>query len=62
MDIDKDHREPAGHFVLAQIYEAKGDSASEATQLREYLKYASNPDDVATVKEYLLGLEKQADK
>ncbi len=62
VDIDKDHREPRVHFVLAQIYEAKGDSASEATQLREYLKYASNPDDVATVKEYLLGLEKQADK
>jgi len=62
VDIDKDHREPRVHFVLAQIYEAKGDSASEATQLREYLKYASNPDDGAMVKQYLSELEKQADK
>jgi tetratricopeptide (TPR) repeat protein len=62
VDIDKDHREPRVHFVLAQIYEAKGDSASEATQLREYLKYASNPDDVSMVKQYLSELEKQAGK
>ena len=62
VDIDKNHHEPRVHFVLAQIYEAKGDPANEATQLREYLKYASNPDDVAMVKQYLSELEKQAGK
>lgn len=45
---------------LAQIYEAKGDRAAEAAQLREYLKYASDPNDVAMVKQYLSELEKPA--
>ncbi len=59
VEIDKEHREPRVHFVLAQIYEAKGDSVREAEQLREYLKYATNSDDIATVKQYLLNLEKR---
>jgi tetratricopeptide (TPR) repeat protein len=62
VDIDKTHREPRVYFVLAQIYEAKGDSSNEAVQLREYLKYASNPDDVAMVEQYLSELEKQGGK
>jgi tetratricopeptide (TPR) repeat protein len=62
VEIDKDHREPRVHFVLAQIYEAKGDSENEGAQLREYLKYADSPDDVALVKQYLSGLEKQPGK
>ena len=62
MAIDKDHREPRVHFVLAQIYEAMGDSANEATQLREYLKFASSPDDVAIVEQYLSKLGKQSGK
>jgi integrase len=62
VDIDKNHREPRVYFVLAQIYEAKHDPANEATQLREYLKYASNPDDVDMVKQYLSELEKQTGK
>lgn len=50
------------HFVLAQIYEAKGDSENENAHLREYLKYAESSDDVALVKQYLSGLEKQPGK
>jgi len=61
-EIDKNHREPRVYFVLAQIYEAKHDPANEAAQLREYLKYADNRDDVAVVKQYLADLEKQAQK
>jgi hypothetical protein len=61
-EIDKIHREPRVHFVLAQIYEAKHEPANEAAQLREYLKYADNPDDVAMAREYLADLEKQAQK
>jgi tetratricopeptide (TPR) repeat protein len=58
-EIDKTNADPRVHFLLAQIYEAKGDRAGEAAQLREYLKYASDPNDVAMVKQYLSELDKQ---
>jgi tetratricopeptide (TPR) repeat protein len=57
VEIDLDHREPRAHFVLAQIYEAKGDKEKEGRELREYLKYASDAADVAAVKNFLLQLE-----
>lgn len=53
VEIDKDHREPRVHFVLAQIYEMKGDSAREEEQIRQYLKYAHSPDGIATAKQIL---------
>jgi tetratricopeptide (TPR) repeat protein len=56
-EIDKSNADPRVHFLLAQIYEAKGGRQSEAAQLREYLKYASDPNDVAMVKRYLSELE-----
>lgn len=56
-EIDKTNADPRVHFLLAQIYEAKGDRENEAAQLREYLKYASDPNDVAMVKSYLAKLE-----
>jgi predicted Zn-dependent protease len=59
VEIDKNNTDPRVHFLLAQIYEAKGDRESEAAQLREYLKYASDPNDVAMVKSYLAKLERQ---
>lgn len=59
LEIDKSNADPRVHFLLAQIYEAKSDRRSEAAQLREYLKYASDPNDVAMVKHYLSELEKQ---
>jgi tetratricopeptide (TPR) repeat protein len=61
-EIDKNHHEPRVYFVLAQIYEAKQDPTNEVVQLREYLKYADNADDVAMVKQYLSELEKQEQK
>jgi len=45
------------HFLLAQIYAAKGDRLNETAQLREYLKYATDPEDAAMVKNYLAQLE-----
>lgn len=57
-EIDKSNADPRVHFLLAQIYEAKGDRQSEPAQLREYLKYASDPNDVAMVRRYLSELEK----
>jgi tetratricopeptide (TPR) repeat protein len=58
-EIDKSNTDPRVHFLLAQIYEAKGDRLAEAVQLREYLKYASNPDDAAMVRKYLANLDQQ---
>jgi tetratricopeptide (TPR) repeat protein len=57
VQMDLDHREPRAHFVLAQIYEARGDKENEARQLREYLKHANDAADVAAVKNFLLQLE-----
>jgi hypothetical protein len=48
------------HFILAQIYEAKGDRTNEMTQLREYLKLVTNLDDAALAKQYLSQLEQSA--
>jgi len=56
VDIDKSNKDPRVHFLLAQIYEAKGDRANEAAQLREYLKYATDPDDADMVKKVLANL------
>jgi hypothetical protein len=51
-------RRPSRALFAGSIYEAKGDRGSEAAQLREYLKYASDHNDVAMVKRYLSELEK----
>jgi tetratricopeptide (TPR) repeat protein len=59
VEIDREHREPRVHFVLAQIYEAKGDSSNEAVQLREYLKYSDSAPDAAMVEQYLSNLERR---
>jgi tetratricopeptide (TPR) repeat protein len=57
VEIDRDHHEPRIHFVLAQIYEAKGDFEREIVQLHEYLQYCENRADAAMVEEYLAELE-----
>ena len=61
-EIDRNNSDPRVHFLLAQIYEAKRDPANEAAQLREYLKFASDPSDAAMVKQYLADLEKRTAK
>src|SRR5215467_13264443 len=58
-ELDQEHREPRIYFVLAQIYEAKGDFGEVAAQLRAYLKYADSPLDAAMVQGYLSHLEKR---
>jgi predicted Zn-dependent protease len=62
VEIDKSNSDPRVHFLLAQIYEAKRDASNEAAQLREYLKYATDPSDVTMVKSYLADLDKRANK
>ncbi len=59
LEIDSSSTEPRVHYLLAQIYEAKHDSANEIAQLQEYLKYATDPKDTAMVKNYLAGLEEK---
>ena len=58
LELDKSNRDPRVHFLLAQIYEAEGDRAKEAVQLREYLSFATDPADIAFVKQVLSELEK----
>jgi len=62
LEIDRTNSDPRVHFLLAQIYEAKKDPTSEASQLREYLKYASTPQEVAMVQQALADLEKRMGK
>jgi len=62
LEIDRSHSDPRVHFLLAQIYEAKKDPANEASELREYLKYASTPEEAAMVQQALADLEKREGK
>ena len=62
IEIDRGNNDPRIHFLLAQIYEGKGDRSNEASQLREYLKYATDPNDVAMIKSYLLNLDQPKNK
>jgi len=61
-EIDKQNLEPRVHFLLAQIYELKGDSTLEVAQLREYLKFVADPQDAAMVKKYVADLEAKSAK
>ncbi len=58
--MDAKNREPRVHYLLAQIYVAKGERTRAVEQLHEYLKYAKDPADVAVAKNVLVKLEGQA--
>jgi tetratricopeptide (TPR) repeat protein len=51
---------PQVHWLLAHIYEHKGDRASEAVQLREYLKLAPHASDAAALRNILKQIDSQA--
>jgi tetratricopeptide (TPR) repeat protein len=55
-EADKARSEPRTHFLLAQIYEIERKPDAEAVQLQEYLKSATDPQEVAMVKKYLAEL------
>jgi len=61
-ELDKKQHEPRTHFLLAQIYEMQHKPDAEAAQLREYLKSATDPQDVAMVKKYLADLRENPRK
>jgi tetratricopeptide (TPR) repeat protein len=56
-EIDREHRQPSVHYLLAQIYEAKGDVVSAAAEVKQFLKF--NQDKLRTddAKHYLAKLE-----
>jgi len=60
LQIDSNHSEPRLHFLLAQIYAAQRDYSNEAVQLREFLKFAKDPEDVALAKNDLARLDTSA--
>jgi cytochrome c-type biogenesis protein CcmH/NrfG len=55
--MDGEHHQPSVHYLLAQIYEAKGDVASAVAELKQFLKF--NQDKLRTdeAKHYLAKLE-----
>jgi len=58
--MDVKNSEPRVHYLLAQIYAAKGDRTQFVAQLREFLKYAKDPADVAVAKNILAKVDGQA--
>jgi len=59
-EIDKDNKDPRVHFLLAQIYEAEGDTAGEIAQLRLYLTFANDVSNAAEIRKFLTELERSA--
>jgi tetratricopeptide (TPR) repeat protein len=62
LQLDVRNSEPRIHFVLAQVYAAKGDRSDAAAQLHDFLKYARDPDDIALVTKILAKLDTPAAK
>ena len=57
--LDPDHHVPSVFFLLAQIYELKGDTAREQEQFRQFLKYTHNHERAAMAKRILSELENE---
>jgi hypothetical protein len=52
-------QQPEVHYLLARIFEAKNDRASEAGELRQYLKLSPHASDAALVKNILRQIDQQ---
>jgi len=57
--IDIEHREAGIHFLLAEIYEAKGDLAAAVGEIRQFLKLNKDAQQMTDAKQYLAKLENQ---
>ena len=57
--IDGDHRDAAVHYLLAQIYEAKGDVGEAIAEVRQFLKVNQDKEKTDEAKQYLAKLEAQ---
>jgi predicted Zn-dependent protease len=57
--IEGQHHEPGLYFLLAQIYEAEGDAANAAAQLKQFLKFNNDRQQQDAAQQYLAKLEAQ---
>jgi tetratricopeptide (TPR) repeat protein len=57
--IDTEHREAPVHYLLAQIYDAKGDEAAAISELRQFLKFNQDKEKAEEAKQYLAKLQAQ---
>jgi tetratricopeptide (TPR) repeat protein len=57
LDLDPWHHLPQVHLLLANIYATEGDPHSEVTELKEFLKIASNSPDAPGARFLLKELE-----
>jgi len=57
VDLDPWHRLPQVHLLLANIYATKGDPRAEATELKAFLKIASNSPEAPEARSMLKELE-----
>lgn len=57
--IDREHKEAPVHYLLAQIYEAKGDVGSAIAEVRQFLKLNQDKEKSEEAKQYLAKLQAQ---
>ncbi len=62
IQVDRFHRIPQAHLLLAQVYAAKHDFDKAVAQLRVYLKIAPNAPDSAGARKSLAEIESQFSK
>jgi len=60
--LDIRHQIPELHYLMARIFQTKGDLRNEAIQLQEYLKLASNTANVAEAKTLLAQIDIKSEK
>ena len=58
--MDAAHHQPSVHFLLAHIYEAKGDLAGAAAEVKQFLKFNQDKVRIDEAKKYLARLETPA--
>jgi hypothetical protein len=57
--IDREHRQPGLHFLLAQIYAEEGDLVNATAQVQQFLKFNNDRQNEETARHYLAKLESQ---
>jgi hypothetical protein len=62
LKLDIRHQIPELHYLMARIFQTKGDLRNEAIQLQEYLKLASNTANAAEAKTLLAQIDIKSEK
>jgi tetratricopeptide (TPR) repeat protein len=57
--MDTEHKEATVHYLLAQIYDAKGDVAAATAEIRQFLKLNQDKQKTDEAKQYLAKLQAQ---